>query len=58
MFYILLQNHSHFGESNTAYDFVNQNPNECKMMLRRLEMNRNNLRKKINAKVMDMIDRF
>lgn len=27
-------------------------------MLRQLELNRNKLRKKINAKVMNMIDRF
>ncbi|CAI2175919.1 7498_t:CDS:10 [Funneliformis geosporum] len=53
--WILNQKH-HFGKPNTAYDFINHNPNECKKMLRQLEMNRKNLRKKINKKVMNMID--
>ncbi|CAG8512325.1 121_t:CDS:10 [Funneliformis mosseae] len=53
--WILNQKH-HFGKPSTAYDFINQNPNECKKMLRQLEMNRNNMRKQINAKVMNMID--
>ncbi|CAG8530149.1 10347_t:CDS:10 [Diversispora eburnea] len=46
----------HFGQPNTAYDYINQNPNECKKMLLQLEKKHNNMRKKINAKVMNMID--
>ncbi|CAG8514249.1 5838_t:CDS:10 [Acaulospora colombiana] len=53
--WILHQRH-HFGEPNTAYDFKNQNPVECKKMLRKLEEKHSNMRKKINAKVMNMID--
>ncbi|RGB44102.1 putative nuclear condensin complex subunit Smc2 [Rhizophagus diaphanus] len=52
----ILNQRQHFGNPNTPFDFTNQNPNECKKMLRQLELNRNKLRKKINAKVMNMID--
>ncbi|CAG8682841.1 13852_t:CDS:10, partial [Acaulospora morrowiae] len=53
--WILHQRH-HFGKPNTTYDFINQNPNECKKMLRKLEEKHSSMRKKINAKVMNMID--
>ncbi|RIB07698.1 nuclear condensin complex subunit Smc2 [Gigaspora rosea] len=52
----IIQQKHHFGKPNTAYDFINNNPNECKKMLRQLEEKHNNMRKKINAKVMNMID--
>ncbi|CAG8465644.1 10085_t:CDS:10, partial [Dentiscutata heterogama] len=52
----IIQQKHHFGKPNTAYDFMNNNPSECKKMLRQLEEKRNNMRKKINAKVMNMID--
>ncbi|CAG8737531.1 1526_t:CDS:10, partial [Cetraspora pellucida] len=54
--WIIQQKQFHFGKPNTAYDFVNNNPSECKKMLRQLEEKHNNMRKKINAKVMNMID--
>ncbi|RHZ52104.1 hypothetical protein Glove_465g30 [Diversispora epigaea] len=52
----ILHQKQHFGQPNTAYDYINQNPNECKKMLLQLEKKHNNMRKKINAKVMNMID--
>ncbi|KAG9296374.1 hypothetical protein G9A89_014966 [Geosiphon pyriformis] len=53
--WIVDQKH-HFGKPNTPYDFVNQNPNDCKKMLRQLEEKHNNMRKKINEKVMPIIE--
>ncbi|CAG8798302.1 9484_t:CDS:2, partial [Racocetra persica] len=43
-------------QKQLTYDFVNNNPSECKKMLRQLEEKHSNMRKKINAKVMNMID--
>ncbi|CAG8703790.1 2219_t:CDS:2, partial [Racocetra fulgida] len=37
-------------QKQLTYDFVNNNPSECKKMLRQLEEKHNNMRKKINAK--------
>ncbi|GBC02978.1 hypothetical protein RclHR1_04910011 [Rhizophagus clarus] len=52
----IVNQRQHFGKPNTPFDFKNQNPNECKKMLRQLELNRDKLRKEINDKVMNMID--
>ena len=45
-----------FGRSNTAYDFKNQNIAECKSTLRNLTERVQGMKKKINPKVMNMID--
>ncbi|CAJ0748244.1 13808_t:CDS:10, partial [Entrophospora sp. SA101] len=45
-----------FGEVNSPYDFENNSPNECKKMLQQLQEKHNSIRKKINTKVMNMID--
>lgn len=49
---------SRFGEINSPYDFVNNSPNECKKMLQQLQEKHNSIRKKINTKVMNMIDGY
>ncbi len=46
-----------FGKANTAFDFGQQNPTECRQRLKQLEQQHDTLRKKINVKVMNMIDR-
>ncbi|KAI4265875.1 MAG: hypothetical protein L6R38_009118 [Xanthoria sp. 2 TBL-2021] len=45
-----------FGRSNTAYDFNGQNIAECKSSLRNLTERFQGMKKKINPKVMNMID--
>lgn len=45
-----------FGRSNTAYDFKNQNIAECKSTLRNVTERFQGMKKKINPKVMNMID--
>ncbi|KAK1139293.1 Structural maintenance of chromosomes protein 2 [Aspergillus melleus] len=45
-----------FGRPNTAYDFKNQNIAECKSTLRNLTERFQGMKKKINPKVMNMID--
>ncbi|RSM00965.1 hypothetical protein CEP52_008809 [Fusarium oligoseptatum] len=45
-----------FGRSGTPYDFRNQNIGECKSTLRNLTERFQGMKKKINPKVMNMID--
>lgn len=45
-----------FGRAGTPYDFEGQNISECKATLRNLTERSQGLRKKINPKVMNMID--
>ncbi|PIG69194.1 structural maintenance of chromosomes protein 2 [Aspergillus arachidicola] len=45
-----------FGRPNTPYDFKNQNIAECKATLRNLTERSQGMKKKINPKVMNMID--
>ena len=45
-----------FGRSNTPYDFAGQNISECKSSLRNLTERFQGMKKKINPKVMNMID--
>lgn len=45
-----------FGRSNTPYDFKNHNIAECKSTLRNLTERSQGMKKKINPKVMNMID--
>lgn len=45
-----------FGRANTPYDFQNQNIAECKSTLRKLTERSQGMKKKINPKVMNMID--
>ncbi|KAK3318480.1 SMC2-like protein [Apodospora peruviana] len=45
-----------FGRAGTPYDFKGQNIGECKATLRNLKERSQGLRKKINPKVMNMID--
>lgn len=45
-----------FGRPNTAYNFKNQNIAECKATLRNLTERSQGMKKKINPKVMNMID--
>ncbi|KAL9045990.1 MAG: hypothetical protein Q9214_001064 [Letrouitia sp. 1 TL-2023] len=45
-----------FGRSNTPYDFKGQNIAECKSSLRNLTERFQGMKKKINPKVMNMID--
>ncbi|KAM0277108.1 hypothetical protein ACHAQH_006052 [Verticillium albo-atrum] len=45
-----------FGRSGTPYDFKGQNISECKAMLRNLTDRFQGMKKKINPKVMNMID--
>ncbi|CAG8583850.1 9726_t:CDS:10 [Paraglomus occultum] len=45
-----------FGEPNTPYDFTTINMNEAKPTLRQLEERYATMRKKVNAKVMNMIE--
>ena len=45
-----------FGRTNTAYDFKGQNIAECKSSLRNLTERFQGMKKKINPKVMNMID--
>lgn len=46
----------HFGRINTPYHFQNQNIAECKSVLRNLTERSQGMKKKINPKVMNMID--
>ncbi|KAK0715741.1 SMC2-like protein [Lasiosphaeris hirsuta] len=46
-----------FGRQGTPYDFKGQNMSECKATLRNLTERREGLRKKINPKVMNTIER-
>ncbi|KAI9804517.1 MAG: hypothetical protein M1825_001416 [Sarcosagium campestre] len=50
------QERENFGKSNTPYDFHGQNISECKSSLRNLTERFQGMRKKINPKVMNMID--
>ena len=45
-----------FGRTNTVYNFKNQNIAECRSTLRNLTERSQGMRKKINPKVMNMID--
>lgn len=45
-----------FGRTNTPYNFQNQNIAECKSTLRNLTERSQGMKKKINPKVMNMID--
>ncbi|KAL4964143.1 condensin subunit SMC2 [Aspergillus stella-maris] len=45
-----------FGRPNTAYDFKNQNIAECRATLRNVTERFQGMKKKINPKVMNMID--
>lgn len=45
-----------FGRANTPYNFQNQNIAECKSTLRNLTERSQGMKKKINPKVMNMID--
>ena len=45
-----------FGRANTPYDFGSQNLSECKASLRNVTERFQGMRKKINPKVMNMID--
>ena len=45
-----------FGRTNTPYDFAGKNINECKSSLRNLTERFQGMKKKINPKVMNMID--
>ena len=45
-----------FGRPKTPYDFTNQNITECKSTLRNLTERFQGMKKKINPKVMNMID--
>lgn len=45
-----------FGRANTVYDFKNQNIAECKSTLKNLTERFQGMKKKINPKVMNMID--
>jgi structural maintenance of chromosome 2 len=47
---------SNFGRSGTPYDFKGQNISECKASLRNLTERFQGMKKKINPKVMNMID--
>ncbi|KAI9719939.1 MAG: Structural maintenance of chromosomes protein 2 [Chrysothrix sp. TS-e1954] len=47
---------SSFGRPKTAYDFQNQNMTECKSSLKTLTDRFQGMKKKINPKVMNMID--
>jgi structural maintenance of chromosome 2 len=49
---------ANFNRPNTAFDFSVQNPSECRKRLKQLEQEYEVLRKKINVKVMNMIDRY
>lgn len=46
----------HFGRANTPYHFQSQNIGECKSTLRNLTERFQGMKKKINPKVMNMID--
>ena len=46
----------HFGRANTPYDFKGQNIAECKSSLRNLTERFQGMKKKINPKVMNMIE--
>ncbi|KAF2235617.1 putative nuclear condensin complex subunit Smc2 [Viridothelium virens] len=48
--------HEIFGRSNTPYDFHGQNMAECKSSLKNLTERFQGMKKKINPKVMNMID--
>lgn len=48
---------ANFGKPNTAFDFSVQNSSECRKRLKQLEQEHDSLRKRINVKVMNMIDR-
>lgn len=48
--------HDKFGRSGTPYDFKGQNIAECKSTLRNLTERSQGMKKKINPKVMNMID--
>lgn len=48
--------HDKFGRSGTPYDFNGQNIAECKSTLRNLTERSQGMKKKINPKVMNMID--
>ncbi len=45
-----------FGRQGTAYDFKSQNMAECKSSLRNITERFQGMKKKINQKVMNMID--
>ena len=47
---------AHFGKPGTAYDFQSQNMAECKSQLKNISERFQGMKKKINPKVMNMID--
>lgn len=46
-----------FGEPNSVYDFQNMNLADVKKQLQQLSAKHETLRKKINVRVMNMIDK-
>ncbi|RFU28288.1 hypothetical protein B7463_g8052, partial [Scytalidium lignicola] len=52
----ILDEKDNFGRAGTPYDFKGQNIAECKSSLRNLTERSQSMRKKINPKVMNMID--
>ncbi|RUS34192.1 RecF/RecN/SMC [Jimgerdemannia flammicorona] len=52
----IADNKQYFGQSNTAYDFNSIDVNDAKKALRQLSEKHESMRKKINVKVMNMID--
>lgn len=52
----IAEERDNFGRPNTPYDFKNQNIAECKASLRNVTERFQGMKKKINPKVMNMID--
>ncbi|PWN21106.1 RecF/RecN/SMC protein [Microstroma glucosiphilum] len=52
----ILQEQRLFGHSGTAYDFRKHNMSEVRRMCKKLEEQHSGLKKKVNTKVMNMID--
>lgn len=52
----ILEEHKLFGHPGTAYDFRKHNMSEVRRMCRKLEEQHSGLKKKVNTKVMNMID--
>jgi structural maintenance of chromosome 2 len=48
---------SYFGQEGTAYDFAKHNMNEVRRSCKKLEEQQSGMKKKVNPKVLNMIDR-
>jgi len=48
----------YFGQSGTDFDFTARNPQEAQKLLGELEVQQNQLSKKINKKVMSMFEKY